>query len=108
MKLNLPNIRYWMDQRGMKSDADLARATGWSKATVSRVLKDSHRGIDKMRLKELAEALKRPEAELVDLDDVAQTPFQRAALERLKHADPNVRRAIHSLLNLPDDIPPDR
>jgi len=107
MKLNLPNIRYWMEQRGMESDADLARATGWSKATVSRVLQDTHRGISKMRLKQLSEALGRSEAELVDLDDVAQTPFQRAALERLKRADPNVRRAIHSLLDLPDDIPPD-
>lgn len=107
MKLNLPNIRYWMEQRGMKTDADLARAAGWSKSTVSRVLKNSQKGIGKVRLEELSDALGRPEGELVDLEDVAQTPFQRAALERLKRADPNVLRAIHSLLDIPSDIPPD-
>ena len=44
MKWNVPNIRYWMASRGMETDADLVRATGWSKATLSRILNYKLRG----------------------------------------------------------------
>lgn len=106
MKLILPTIRYYMSVRGMESDADLARAAGWSKAKASRIL-SGQQGVKDVIVKELATALRCKEAEIVELDDVAQTPFQRAVLSATKHADPNIKSAIHALLKIPADIPPD-
>lgn len=107
MKLNVPTIRFWMVKRGMESDADLARAIRRSKATVSRMLSGKQKGVSKMLLKDLSRALGRPEGELVELEDMPHTPFQRAVVAALPDADPSVKAAIRSLLKLPDDLPPE-
>lgn len=104
MKLNVPTIRYWMAERGMKSDADLARATGWGKAVTSRALNGKNKGIKDVRLKELAKVLGRPEADLVQLDDVAQTKAERAILAKLKTADKERRAAVLAILGLPQSL----
>lgn len=106
MKLNIVTIRYWMARNNIDTDAELGRRAGWSKSTTSRILGNVNKGISTVRLKELAATLGRPEAELVELDDVAQTPFEKAALASLKDADPSVRAAIHALLKLPNDVSP--
>lgn len=105
MKLVIPMIRYYMSIRGMQSDADLARAAGWSKAKASRIL-SGKQGVKEVILKELAAALGCKEGQIAELDDVAQTPFEKAVLAATKHADPNIRNAIHALLKLPTEIKP--
>ena len=105
MRLNIASVRYWMIVKGMDGDADLARATGWSKATVSRVLNGKLKGMKPMRLAQLAVALGRPEADLVELDDVAQTPFQRMVLERLKGGDSDAEAIIRVALKIPSSVP---
>lgn len=107
MKLNIPTIRFWMVQRGMEHDADLARAVGCSTSTMSRVLAGRQKGVNKMLLKDLSRALKRPEGELVELEDMPHTPFQRAVVAALPDADPTVKAAIRTLLKLPDNLPPE-
>lgn len=107
MKLNVPNIRYWMGRRHIESDAELARATGWSKATLSRVLNDKLQGVSKVRLKHLAKVLDCPEADLVELEDVAQTPFQRAVMLKLKAADQDAQQMVRLALKIPPDVPLD-
>lgn len=106
MKLNIPTIRYWMGKRGMKFDADLARAMGRSKPTISRALSGKQKGVSKVFLKDLVRVLGRPEGELVELEDMPHTPFQRAVVAALPQADETVKLAIRTLLKLPDDLPP--
>ena len=103
MKLNIPTIRYWMTKRGMKFDADLARAMRRSKPTISRMLSGKQKGVSKVLLKDLAKVLDRPEGELVELENMPQTPFQRAVVAALPQADETVKLAIRTLLKLPDD-----
>ena len=106
MKLIIPTIRYYMALRGMESDADLARSAQWSKAKTSRIL-SGRQGVKDVIVKELAAALGCKEGEIVELGDLAQTPFERAVLMATKHADEHVKAAIHALLKIPSDIPPD-
>lgn len=106
MKLAMSTIRYYMGVQGFASDADLAKAAGWSKAKTSRVL-SGKQGVGSVIVQQLARALRCKESEIVELDDVAQTPFQRAVLAALKHADPNIKSALHSILKIPSDIHPD-
>ena|SRR5690625_782416 len=106
MKLNLPTIRYYMALHEMATDTDLARALGWSKSKLSRILSGKHE-VKGMIVRELAKALDCKEAEIVELEDVAQTPFQRAVLSGIQDAEPNVQAAVRALLNIPDDIPSD-
>ncbi|MDE2472339.1 MAG: helix-turn-helix transcriptional regulator [Bradyrhizobium sp.] len=108
MKWNVPNIRYWMASRGMETDADLVRATGWSKATLSRILNYKLRGVDPMRLAQLAAVLKRPEGDLVELEDVPQSPFQRAVVAALKDgASADAQKMVRLALKIPEDVPLD-
>lgn len=91
----------------METDADLARATGWSKATVSRILNDKLQGVSKVKLKQLAKVLGCSEADLVELENVAQTPFQREVMVRVKAADHDAQQMLKLVLKIPDSVPLD-
>ena len=105
MLLNSDKLRSLLDQRGM-NQADLARATGWSEAKVSRFVNGTQGEVTLTSISTLARALHCTEATLVDLEDVAQSEDERALLRNYRAAAERDRRlAREQVAPLPTDTP---
>lgn len=86
MKLNPAKVREALARTG-KRQADLSRLTGWSEAKVSRYVTGTNLGeVTLTNLTELADALDVSPAELVDLEDVAQTDSEKRLLRNFRAA----------------------
>lgn len=86
MELNPNKVRDALARMG-KTQADLSRLTGWSEAKVSRYVTGKNLGeVTLTNLTELAAALRVSPAELVDLEDVAQTDAEKRLLRNFRTA----------------------
>lgn len=86
MDLNPDKVRAALARMG-KKQADLSRLTGWSEAKVSRYVTGKNLGeVTLTNLTELAAALRVSPAELVDLEDVAQTEAEKLLLRNFRLA----------------------
>jgi len=97
MKYLVPNLLAAMERAGM-NQADLAKATGWSTAKVSRIAKSKRGGVKVAELKELEKVLGTTIAFLLDLDDVAQDEKERALLRKYRIAEDRDKRIAESVL----------
>ncbi len=68
------------------NQADLAKATGWSEAKVSRLLKGKTKDVTVAMLKELERCTGASIAALLDIEDVAQTQEERELLRDFRAA----------------------
>lgn len=85
MKLSLPTLLAHMDAREM-NQADLAKATGWSEAKVSRLLKGKTKDVTVAMLAELERCTGASIAALLNIDDVAQNDEERDLLRDFRAA----------------------
>ena len=74
------------------SQADLARATGWSEAKVSRLVKGVTGDITMAMLVELEKQLGVSVAYLLDISDVAQSDAERELLVNFRRAQERDRQ----------------
>jgi transcriptional regulator with XRE-family HTH domain len=105
MNFNPAKLVAALELRGM-NQADLARATGWSEAKVSRYVHGRVGDVTLASICELAKALGVSPASLVDLDDVADTPDERDLLRNYRAAaerDKRLAREQVEPLNPPSD-----
>lgn len=107
MKLIVPNIRLYQARQQLHSDQAFAKALGWSKSKLSRVL-SGKQGVNDVLLKDLVRVLGCKEGEIVELEDVAQTDFQRAVTLAAKRATPEQEAILRAMFNIPPDVPSDR
>jgi len=96
-KISLKNLRLQMDAIGM-IPADLARATGWSEAKVSRLLNNVTGDVTVTMLRELNQATGAAVAALLDLEDVAQNEKERALLRDFREAAERDREIAQAAL----------
>lgn len=91
MTHQLPNLQAALDAKQM-SQADLARATGWSEAKVSRLVKGVTGDITMAMLSELEKQLGVSVAYLLDISDVAQSDAERELLANFRLAQERDRQ----------------
>lgn len=85
MTHQIPNLQAAMDAKQM-TQADLARATGWSEAKVSRLIRGVAKEVTVATLAELEKQLGVKVSYLLDLNDVAQTDAERSLLRDFRTA----------------------
>ena len=91
MTHQIPNLQIAMDAAKM-SRADLARATGWSEAKVSRLVSGITGDITVAMLAELERVLGMKLSYLLAIDDVAQTAEERELLLNFRKAQERDRQ----------------
>ena len=91
MTHQIPNLQAAMEAASM-SGADLARATGWSEAKVSRLISGITGDITVATLAELERALGAKVSYLLAIDDVAQTAEERELLLNFRKAQERDRQ----------------
>lgn len=98
----VPNLDAALEAAGM-SPADLARATGWSEAKVSRI-RNGKQGVSVTQLKELERATGASASFLLGRDDFAQSEEERRLLENYRAASARNRSIAQAALE-PDSEP---
>lgn len=99
----VPNLDAALRAAGM-SPADLARATGWSEAKVSRI-RSGKQGVSVEQLRELERATGASASFLLGRDDFAQSEEERRLLENYRAASAK-NRAIAQAALAPEEDPP--
>lgn len=99
----VPNLDAALDAAQM-SPADLARATGWSEAKVSRI-RSGKQGVSVEQLRELEKATGASASFLLGRDDFAQSEEERRLLENYRAASAKDRRLAQAAL-APDNVIP--
>jgi len=97
LKLSHPNLLAALDAVKM-NQADLARATGWSEAKVSRLLKGKTKDVTVAMLEELMKQTGAKAAYLLDLEDVAQNDEERRLLLEFRAAEQRDRQLAQAAL----------
>lgn len=97
VQLSHPNLLNALDRANMKQ-ADLARATGWSEAKVSRLIAGKTKDVTVAMLDELVKQTGVKAAYLLDLDDVAQDEAERRLLLGYRAAQQRDRELAEAAL----------
>lgn len=87
--------------------ADLARATGWSEAKVSRI-RSGKQGVSVEQLRELEKATGASASFLLGRDDFAQSEDERRLLENYRAATARNRQLAQAAVEPEYDSPPKR
>jgi transcriptional regulator with XRE-family HTH domain len=102
MELHIPNLLAALEVKRW-NQKDLADACGWSEAKASRLINGKTGEITLAILKDLEKALGVSAAHLVNLEDVAQTPAEKALLAAYRAASSRERHIAEAVLNPPKD-----